>query len=123
MLSSMISIAGEGGSVLTAPFEFKTSVPLRGRKWDFNSDVNRRFKPSGYHGYLTEGTEVAENVGEGTRFRFTVIAPHNIFIKKCDVLDVINHGTGEIERAHFIICLTGIFASKKNNGESHKHLQ
>lgn len=52
-----------------------------------------------------------------------MIAPHNIFIKNYDVLDVINRGTGEIKRAHFIICLTGIFASKKNNGESHKHLQ
>ncbi len=119
----MISIAGKGGSVLTAPFEFKTSVRPRGRKWDFNSNVNRRFKSSGYHGCLIEGTEVAENVGEGARLRFTVIAPHNIFIKNYDVLDVINRGAGEIERAHFIICLTGIFASKKNNGESHKHLQ
>lgn len=65
--------------------------------------MNRRFKSSGYYGYLTEGNEVAENLVEGARFRFTVTAPCNIFWEKHNVLDVINRAIGEIERAHFIV--------------------
>ena len=90
-------------SPMPEKLEFKTPVLPRGWKWDFSSNVNRRFKPSGYYGYLTEGDKVAENIVEGARFRFTVTAPHNIFIKKNDVLDVITRAIGEIERAHFIV--------------------